>query len=136
MITTMKMTSLRARSVPQLLLGIVGVLCLISVETMPLRAETSALDQLKAQFNKDTGVLRLVVLVSPTCPECVSGASWVQDYVLKRYPKLPIKVYAVWYEMYPGDSPEAYPAAQKLIPDGRVMHWWDQSKDVGRWFTS
>jgi hypothetical protein len=100
-----------------------------------LQAEDGALDQLKAQFNKDQGVLRLVVLVSPTCPECVSGAEWVDDYILKRYPELPLRVYAVWYEMYPGDSPDDFPTARLLMPDKRVTHWWDPSKDVGRWFT-
>jgi len=99
-----------------------------------LRAQESVLSELKAQFNKDKGALRLVVLVSPTCPECVGGAGWIQDYVLKRYPNLPIKVYAIWYEMYPGDSPDDFPAAQKLMPDRRVTHWWDQKKTVGRWF--
>jgi hypothetical protein len=97
-------------------------------------ADADVLDQLKTQFNKDQGVLRLVVLVSPTCPGCVGGAGWIEDYVLKRYPNLPIKVYAVWFEMYPGDSPKAFPAAQKLLPDRRVTHWWDESKNVGRWF--
>ena len=38
--------------------------------------------------------------------------------------------------MYPGDSPDDFPAAEKLVPDRRVTHWWDQDKDVGRWFTS
>jgi hypothetical protein len=97
-------------------------------------ADASVLDQVKAQFNQDKGSLRLVVLVSPTCPECVGGAGWIEDYVLKRYPKLPIKVYAVWFEMYPGDSPAAFPAAQQMLPDRRVRHWWDDSKNVGRWF--
>ena len=98
-------------------------------------AEATVLDQLKARFNQDHGVLRLVVLVSPTCPECVGGAEWVQSYVLKRYPDLAIQVYTVWYEMYPGDSPDDFPTAKQRMPDRRVTHWWDQDKDVGRWFT-
>jgi hypothetical protein len=99
----------------------------------PVRA-AGTLDQLKSRFNKDKGTLRLVVLVSPTCPACVTGAEWIQEYILKRNPKLDLKVYAVWYEMYPGDSPDDFPAARKLIPDKRVSHYWDQPKDVGRWF--
>ena len=109
------------------------LVCLSGVQLLRA-AEPSTFEQVKKQFNKDKGSLRLVVLVSPTCPECVGGAGWIEDYVLKRYPRLQLRVYAVWYEMYPGDSPAAYPAAQKQLPDPRVMHWWDQSKDVGRWF--
>jgi hypothetical protein len=118
----------------QFIARVTALVCLMAAAVASLHAETSVLEQLKAQFNKDKGVLRLVVLVSPTCPECVGGAGWIEDYVLRRYPKLPVKVYAVWAEMYPGDSPKAFPAAQKLMPDRRVTHWWDESKNVGRRF--
>jgi hypothetical protein len=99
-----------------------------------LTAQTSVLERLKDQFNQDRGALRLIVLVSPTCPACTSGAEWIQEYVMKRNPKLNLRVYAVWYEMYPGDSPQAFPKARTFLPDRRVMHYWDQRKDVGRWF--
>jgi hypothetical protein len=97
-------------------------------------AQTPVLDRLKNQFNQDQGALRLIVLVSPTCPECTTGAEWIQEYVLKRNPKLNIRVYSVWYQMYPGDSPRHFPGAQKRMPDRRVSHFWDQPKDIGRWF--
>jgi hypothetical protein len=99
-----------------------------------LTAQASVLERLKDQFNQDRGALRLIVLVSPTCPACTSGAEWIQEYVMKRNPKLNLRVYAVWYEMYPGDSPKAFPKARTFLPDRRVMHYWDQRKDVGRWF--
>jgi hypothetical protein len=105
---------------------------LLSLSPPLLGAAT--LDELKARFNHDAGVLRLVVLVSPTCPACVSGAGWIQEYALKRNPTLDVKVYAIWYEMYPGDSPDDFPAARQLMPDKRVTHLWDPAKDVGRWF--
>jgi hypothetical protein len=99
-----------------------------------LSAQTTTMDRLKDQFNRDQGKLRLVVLVSPTCPACTSGAGWIQEYVLKRNPRLDVRVYSVWYEMYPGDSPDDFPAARKLMPDRRVAHFWDQPKDIGRYF--
>lgn len=109
------------------------VVVLVGTAAMPVRA-ASVLDELKANFNADRGSYRLVVLVSPTCPQCTSGAGWIQEYILQRHPKLAIKVYAVWYEMYPGDSPAAFPEARVLLGDKRVTHYWDQAKDVGRWF--
>ena len=99
-----------------------------------LVAQSATLEKLKDQFNQDRGSLRLIVLVSPTCPACTSGAEWIQEYVMKRNPNLNLRVYAVWYEMYPGDSPKAFPKARTFLPDRRVMHYWDQPKDVGRWF--
>jgi hypothetical protein len=106
---------------------------LLATLAVPTRA-ANVLDDLKGRFNEDKGVLRLVVLVSPTCPQCTSGAGWVQEYILTRNPKLNVKVYAIWYEMYPGDSPDDFPKARKLLADKRVTHYWDQGKDVGRWY--
>jgi hypothetical protein len=110
------------------------VVALVGATAMPVRAAAGVLDELKARFNADKGIYRLVVLVSPTCPQCTSGATWIQEYILQRNPKLDVKVYAVWYEMYPGDSPKAFPEARTLLGDKRVTHYWDQAKDVGRWF--
>ena len=107
-----------------------ALICVVSVPTFG----AGVLDQLKTRFNEDRGTLRPVVLVSPTCPECTSGAGWIQEYILKRNPKLDVNVYAVWYEMYPGDSPDDFSGAGTLLPDKRVVHYWDQPKDVGRWF--
>ncbi len=113
--------------------ALISALAVVALADTSLGA-SSVLDQLKMQFNADTGTPRLIVLVSPTCPQCTSGASWIQEYILKRNPKLDLKVYAVWYEMYPGDSPDDFPGARTLLPDRRVVHYWDQAKDVGRWF--
>ena len=97
-------------------------------------ADQAAFELLKESFNRDRGVPRLILLTSPTCPACVGGADWVQTELLNIYPDLKIRVYAIWYEMYPGDSPKAFPAAKKIMPDSRVQHLWDQSKTTGRWF--
>jgi len=113
--------------------ALMAAVTLASVAAAPARG-TGVLDQVKTQFNQDRGALRLVVLVSPTCPECTTGAEWIQEYILQRNPTLDVKVYAVWYQMYPGDSPKHFPHARTLIPDKRVRHYWDQPKDVGRWF--
>jgi hypothetical protein len=114
---------------PRIQLAALAVMALLGIAAVAPLKGASVFDELKTRFNKDKGVPRLVVLVSPTCPECTSGAGWIQEYVLKRNPKLDVKVYAVWYEMYPGDSPDDFPQARKLMPDKRVAHFWDQSKD-------
>jgi hypothetical protein len=94
----------------------------------------NALEKVKHQFNKDKGVARLVLLVSPTCPACVGGAQYIQQEILAKYPDLPLKVYAVWYEMLPTDSVKAFPSAKQQMPDHRVEHFWDKKKVAGRWF--
>jgi hypothetical protein len=47
---------------------------------------------------------------------------------------LNIQVYAVWYSMLASDTPAAFPEAQKVMPDGRVTHYWDSPREVGTWF--
>lgn len=57
---------------PQRLLRQKAAICLCVVGLWasagigPLRAQTSVLDEVKTQFNKDKGVPRLIVLMSPT----------------------------------------------------------------------
>jgi hypothetical protein len=38
-------------------------------------------------------------------------------------------VYAVWFDMYPGDSREKWPFA--LLTDSRVVHYWDATRAIG-----
>lgn len=38
-------------------------------------------------------------------------------------------MYAVWFNMYPGDSRVKWPAG--LLTDRRVTHYWDESRAVG-----
>ena len=58
----------------------------------------------------------------------------MQEEVLQKNPTLKINVYAVWFSMMKTDSPAAFPSAKEIMPDRRVMHFWDGQKDVGRWF--
>jgi len=114
---------------PHLLL----LLVVLATSSCALRAGRSAdvLSDLKGQFNRDRGVPRLIVLVSPTCTACLGGAQWIQDSVLKANAELKIQVYAVWFSMLPTDSPEVFPDAQLLMSDSRVRHYWDSRRAVG-----
>ena len=44
----------------------------------------------------------------------------------------PIRVYAVWFNMYPGDARARWRA--ELLTDERVRHYWDEQRSVGRLF--
>jgi len=59
----------------------------------------------------------------------VNGARWVQQQILDTYPRAALKVYAVWYAMYPSDARERW--RPRLLPDPRVEHWWDERRVVG-----
>lgn len=65
---------------------------------------------------------------------CVNGASWVRENILKKYPDEEITVYAVWFNMIPGDRKERW--NPKQLDDARVTHYWDQDRVVGKWISA
>jgi hypothetical protein len=43
-------------------------------------------------------------------------------------------VYAVWFNMYPGDARSKWPST--VLADPRVSHYWDDQRTVGRLYLS
>jgi hypothetical protein len=62
----------------------------------------------------------------------VNGARWVQQTLLDGNTGAPVRVYAIWFNMYPGDARDRWHS--NLLPDGRVVHFWDETESVGRLF--
>ena len=62
----------------------------------------------------------------------MAGARWVQKEVLEKQPDAHLKVYAIWFEMVPGDARSRWPSG--LLADPRVEHFWDANKLVGGWY--
>jgi hypothetical protein len=56
----------------------------------------------------------------------------VQTELLSKYPKADLRVYAIWFNMYPGDARSKWPPS--LLADSRVIHRWDEGKLVGAWY--
>jgi hypothetical protein len=51
---------------------------------------------------------------------------------LAKHPSAKLRVYAVWFNMYPGDARAKWPSG--LLTDPRVVHFWDEQKIVGTWY--
>ncbi len=60
----------------------------------------------------------------------MNAARWAQDALLARSEQPALRVYAVWFNMFPGDSREYWRA--DLLTDSRVVHLWDDERSVGR----
>jgi len=56
----------------------------------------------------------------------------VQSEILEPHPEAELAVYAVWFNMLPADDYSEWD--DSLLTDDRVIHFWDQPKEVGRWY--
>ena len=51
--------------------------------------------------------------------------------ILNKHPGVNLKVYSIWFNMYPGDDRSKW--NNTLLSDSRVTQCWDENKIVGRW---
>ena len=63
----------------------------------------------------------------------MTAARWAQQELLEQY-RTELRLYAVWFNMYPGDARAKWPST--LLTDPRVLHYWDEERDVGRRYLS
>jgi len=91
--------------------------------------KASSLSTLQAGFNRESGKLRVILLLSPTCPTCLEGASAVED-VLKRHPDSKIVVFAVWEPMLSTDWSKPGTSPLQRLSDSRVQQFWDADHTV------
>jgi hypothetical protein len=57
----------------------------------------------------------------------------VQNEILAKNPTADVRVYAVWFDMFPGDARWRWDGGG--LTDPRVQHFWDEQKSVGMWFS-
>ena len=94
---------------------------------------TGDADGLWSAFNADSGKVRAIFLASPTCGECIRGASELQRRWLAKDSSQSIAVYVVWSPQL-GAQEKHVASAMKLVPDTRVRHFWDGEMLVGTAF--
>ena len=58
----------------------------------------------------------------------MAGARWAQDELLAKNPGADVRVFVIWFRMYPGDAQSKWP--RELLTDRRVEHRWDEPKTV------
>src|SRR5713101_8393998 len=84
--------------------------------------DLTSMDPLRANFSRDSGHPRLILLLSPTLPTCAAGASWVRSNILDKYPSSDVRVDVVWFDMLPGDSRRL--VDRKVLNDHRVANYY------------
>ena len=90
--------------------------------------------ELKEPFNQDRSRLRLIAVLSSSCPLCKSGVGVIQRYLLDRVADPRLAVYVVWEPVVDSDTEEAARAASRFIDDPRVVQFWAEDRFTGQAF--
>jgi hypothetical protein len=64
----------------------------------------------------------------------MAAARWAERDLLEALPHADVRVYAIWFAMYPGDARAKWPGA--LMTDARVIHFWDEERVSGTRYLS
>jgi len=100
----------------------------------PLHPLSDGASELRSAFNRDQGKVRLIMLLSPTCPACLGKAFVTQRYVLATIPDDRLRVYVVWGPMLGDEKEENARDATGRLPDPRVTHFWTGTNAVAAMF--
>jgi hypothetical protein len=80
---------------------------------------------LPAAFDAAANSLKLVVLVSPTCPICLDGVAVVRES-LAELGSADVAVHVVWVPVLKGDTPDAAQDSARLFGNTvQAAHYWD-----------
>ncbi|MGO8722040.1 MAG: hypothetical protein ACLQRM_04770 [Acidimicrobiales bacterium] len=81
--------------------------------------------RLPAAFDAGANALRVVILVSPTCPICLDGVALVREG-LAELEFGEVAIHVVWLPVLKGDTPEAAEkSARALGTAAQAFHYWD-----------
>ncbi len=85
------------------------------------------------QFNRLDLKVRVLAILSPTCPECLHGFEMVK-MLLDKFPSNDLSVFLIWIAMLDEDNFEAAIARSRELSDSRVTQAWDASRQIGKLF--
>lgn len=89
---------------------------------------------LRDAFNADADHARLVVLVSPKCPVCLSSSRVIGRHLMSQVDDERLAVYVVWGPMLGGETRDDAAGATAFLDDPRARHFWTDGHDVAALF--
>ena len=95
--------------------------------------ELKSIKELMEQFNRLKNDVRVVTLLSPTCPECLLGFEMVKR-LLEKFPGNRLRVFLIWIPMLAEDNFEMAIARSRESSDSRLMQAWDSSRQMSKLF--
>ena len=91
----------------------------------------SNIDELKNAFNKESGKVRFVTILSSTCGWCLQGAQAVQKSVIEQMKNKDISVIIVWTNMLKTDDKENAYKAASMFKDPSIVQYFDAENKFG-----
>src|SRR5260370_42068038 len=90
-------------------------------------------EDVREEFNASSQKVRVVALLSPTCPDCQSGHGAV-GRLLKKFPSPKLKAILVWEPMRDGDDATSATQQAETVQDIRISQGWDGDQNLGKVF--
>lgn len=90
-------------------------------------------DAVRDEFNASSDKVRIVALLSPSCPGCQSGHA-VVGRVLKKFSSPELQAILVWEPMRSDDSPAAATQQAEKVQDTRIWQGWNGNRNLGNLF--
>ncbi|HJR72093.1 MAG TPA: hypothetical protein VJ806_00455 [Luteimonas sp.] len=87
--------------------------------------------QLRSDFNRAAGSVRLLLIVDPACSVCLRGLDDVNKALLKQTDDRRLQTFVVHTSVIGGEVNDV-PAAAELLENAHVHHYWDPSGNFGR----
>ncbi len=90
-------------------------------------------EDVRKEFNASSQKVRVVALLSLTCPDCQSGLG-VVGRALKKFPSPQLKAILVWESMRDGDNASSATQQPETVQDIRISQGWDGGHNLGKLF--
>jgi hypothetical protein len=90
-----------------------------------------SMSPLRNEFNAHADRWRIVLVVSPTCNECVLGARAVERELMARYSPEKIHASVVWIPMLAGDDEVVARRSTAILARENASHFYDSVQAVG-----
>jgi hypothetical protein len=87
--------------------------------------------QLRDDFNRAHGSVRLLFVVDPICPGCLRGLDDLNRSLLSKVDDARLQTFAVHVPVLGAKAKDVSPAAE-LLENIHVRHYWQESGEFGR----
>jgi hypothetical protein len=88
--------------------------------------------QLRADFNRSVGSVRLLFVVDPICPTCLRGLADLNNALLGHTQDSRLQTFVVHVPvLHPAAQPKDIPPAAELLHNANVRHYWTPSGAFG-----